>query len=155
MQTIREAEEADRHQPTQESAEDAETSRSATDRLKQVLSLAVGDYLAGDRDRLLMNAEQPPLGFSIQFQFPDSSLGADWALPSFGVVGTVEHDKVTLSVKDGHWEYIDGYLGNWANWTDEVPVYSDRLADSHDEAQLRRALDQAFLTWYKRVTNVQ
>lgn len=151
MQTIKATEQARRQQNADAKARATETAKELTDKLQDALNLLALEYISGDPDRLVLNSEQPPVGFSLQCDSLHEALNPSWSLHSFDVAATIENDNVTVTVKDGHWQDIEGYLGNWANWTDEVPIYDDPF----DEAKLRKAIDQAFLTWYKRMTNPQ
>ncbi|WDL95271.1 hypothetical protein [Alicyclobacillus sp. ALC3] len=151
MQTIKATEQARRQQKADEQAHAKETSKELTEQVQDAFNLWALEYISGDPDRLAVNSEQPPVGFSIQCDSLHETLNPSWSLHSFDVAATIEHDHVTVTVKDGHWQDIEGYLGNWANWIDEVPVYSDLF----DQVKLRKALDQAFLSWYKRMTNPQ
>jgi len=115
------------------------------EKVNSILNIASKSLVSID-DQLQGESIQSESGFSIAFM---SSEGVENS--EFSVEATCNSTSVELQVTDGHWEQINGYLGNWGDWADQKTIYSGEV----DEHKMLQPLNGAFLAWYGRKVQSQ
>ena len=86
------------------------------------------------------DAAKDAIGFTISYEKQTESVR-----PTFSVQATCNNGQTTVKVTDGRWQQIPGTLGSWADWTDEMQVYSGMF----NEKAITQEVQKAFVQWYR------